>query len=68
MTGLMLSDELWSTLQEIMLQHGMYDKPNLRRKEMTSFYVYIMASGRNGALYVGQRLIELNELGNIKTT
>ena len=29
MTGLMLSDELWSTLQEIMLQHGMYDKPNL---------------------------------------
>ena len=36
-----------------MLQHGMYDKPNLRRKEMTSFYVYIMAGGRNGTLYVG---------------
>ena len=26
----MLSDELWPKLQEIMLQHGIYDRPNLR--------------------------------------
>jgi transposase len=26
----MLNDELWSKLKEIMLQHGIYDKPNLR--------------------------------------
>jgi hypothetical protein len=26
----MLNDELWSKLREIMLQHGIYDKPNLR--------------------------------------
>ena len=30
MARLMLSDERWSKLQEIMLQHGIYDKPNLR--------------------------------------
>ena len=30
MARLMLSDEGWSKLQEIMLQHGIYDKPNLR--------------------------------------
>ena len=30
MARLMLSDELWSKLQEIMLQHRIYDKPNLR--------------------------------------
>jgi transposase len=26
----MLNDELWFKLREIMLQHGIYDKPNLR--------------------------------------
>jgi hypothetical protein len=30
MARLMLSDELWSKLQENMLQHRIYDKPNLR--------------------------------------
>ncbi len=30
MPRLMLNDELWSKLREIMLQHGIYDKPNLR--------------------------------------
>lgn len=30
MARLMLSDELWSKLKEIMLQHRIYDKPNLR--------------------------------------
>ena len=87
MARLMLSDELWSKLKEIMLQHQIYNKPNLRTmveamlyrmrvgcpwrdlpvefgfwhsiyqqfkgKEMKSFYVYIMANGRNGTLYVG---------------
>ena len=30
MPRLMLNDELWSKLREIMLQHRIYDKPNLR--------------------------------------
>ena len=30
MLRLMLNDELWSKLREIMLQHSIYDKPNLR--------------------------------------
>jgi transposase len=30
MTRLMLTDERWSKLKAIMLQHGIYDKPNLR--------------------------------------
>ncbi|CEG56511.1 transposase (fragment) [Legionella fallonii LLAP-10] len=30
MHRLMLKDELWFKLREIMLQHGIYDKPNLR--------------------------------------
>ena len=30
MLRLMLKDEFWSKLKEIMLQHGIYDKPNLR--------------------------------------
>jgi len=30
MTRLMLTDELWSKLRIMMLQHGIYDKPNLR--------------------------------------
>ena len=30
MLRLMLNDELWFKLKEIMLQHGIYDKPNLR--------------------------------------
>ena len=31
MLRLMLNDERWSKLREIMLQHRIYDKPNLRR-------------------------------------
>ena len=31
MPRLMLSDEFWSKLREIMLQHRIYDKPNLRK-------------------------------------
>ena len=31
MTRLMLTDELWSKLRTIMRQHGIYDKPNLRK-------------------------------------
>ena len=31
MLRLMLNDELWSKLREIMLQHKIYDKPNLRK-------------------------------------
>ena len=30
MARLMLKDEHWSKLRTIMLQHGIYDKPNLR--------------------------------------
>jgi len=30
MARLMLSDELWSKLRGIMLQHRIYDKPTLR--------------------------------------
>ncbi|CZH10734.1 Uncharacterised protein [Legionella pneumophila] len=30
MLRLMLNDEFWSKLKESMLQHGIYDKPNLR--------------------------------------
>ena len=30
MARLMLNDELWSKLRKIMLQQGIYDKPNLR--------------------------------------
>jgi len=30
MPRLMLDDELWSKLRKIMLQNGIYDKPNLR--------------------------------------
>ena len=30
MPRLMLNDELWSKLREIMLQHRIYDKSNLR--------------------------------------
>ena len=29
MARLMLSDDLWSKLKDIMLQHRIYDKPNL---------------------------------------
>jgi transposase len=31
MTRLMLTDEHWSKLRTIMRQHGIYDKPNLRK-------------------------------------
>jgi len=39
----MLSDELWSKLQEIMLQHRIYDKPNLRM--MVEAILYRMRVG-----------------------
>ncbi len=38
MARLMVSDELWSKLKEIMLQHQMYDKSNLRMMVETMFY------------------------------
>ena len=38
MTRLMLTDELWSKLKMIMLQHGIYDKPNLRIMVEGMFY------------------------------
>ena len=31
MTRLMLTDEHWSRLKDIMFEHGIYDKPNLRK-------------------------------------
>jgi hypothetical protein len=37
MLRLMLNDELWSKLREIMLQHRIYDKPN--RRKMALFAV-----------------------------
>ena len=43
MARLMLSDELWSKLQEIMLQHKIYDKPNLRM--MVEAILYRMRVG-----------------------
>ena len=43
MARLMLSDELWSKLQEIMLQHGIYDKTNLRM--MVEAILYRMRVG-----------------------
>lgn len=38
MARLMLTDELWSKLKMIMLQHGIYDKPNLRIMVEGMFY------------------------------
>ncbi len=38
MARLMLTDELWSKLKMIMLQHGIYDKPNLRLMVEGMFY------------------------------
>src|SRR6478736_8204823 len=38
MPRLMLSDELWSKLRDIMLQHNIYDKPNLRMMVEAMFY------------------------------
>lgn len=43
MARLMLSDELWSKLQELMLQHRIYDKPNLRM--MVEAILYRMRVG-----------------------
>lgn len=34
---LLLTDEHWSKLQSIMLDHGIYDKPNLRKTVACSF-------------------------------
>lgn len=39
----MLNDEFWSKLKEIMLQHGIYDKPNLRK--MVEGMLYRMRVG-----------------------
>ena len=38
MLRLMLNDELWSKLRNIMLQHGIYDKPNLRMNVEAMLY------------------------------
>ncbi len=38
MLRLMLNDELWSKLKEIMLKHSIYDKPNLRTLVETMLY------------------------------
>jgi len=38
MARLMLTDELWSKLKMIILQHGIYDKPNLRIMVEGIFY------------------------------
>jgi transposase len=43
MLRLMLNDELWSKLREIMLQHKIYDKPNLRK--MVEAMLYRMRVG-----------------------
>jgi transposase len=43
MARLMLSDELWSKLKEIMLQHQIYNKPNLRM--MVEAMLYRMRVG-----------------------
>lgn len=43
MARLMLNDEFWSKLKEIMLQHGIYDKPNLRK--MVEGMLYRMRVG-----------------------
>lgn len=43
MLRLMLNDELWSKLREIMLQHRIYDKPNLRK--MVEAMLYRMRVG-----------------------
>ncbi len=43
MPRLMLNDELWSKLREIMLQHKIYDKPNLRK--MVEAMLYRMRVG-----------------------
>lgn len=43
MARLMLSDELWSKLKEIMLQHRIYNKPNLRM--MVEAMLYRMRVG-----------------------
>ena len=38
MARLMLSDELWSKLKKIMLQHQIYNKPNLRMMDDAMLY------------------------------
>ena len=43
MARLMLSDELWSKLKAIMLQHRIYNKPNLRM--MVEAMLYRMRVG-----------------------
>lgn len=43
MARLMLSDELWSKLKELMLQHQIYNKPNLRM--MVEAMLYRMRVG-----------------------
>ncbi len=43
MLRLMLNDELWSKLREIMLQHSIYNKPNLRM--MVEAMLYRMRIG-----------------------
>lgn len=38
MPRLLLSDELWSKLEKILLQHAIYHKPNLRRTVESMLY------------------------------
>ena len=47
MPRLMLTDEHWSKLRHIMRQHGIYDKPNLRK--IVEGILYRMRVGCLGA-------------------
>ncbi len=42
MLRLMLNHELWSKLREIMLQHSIYNKPNLRMIVETMLYCMLV--------------------------
>jgi transposase len=58
----MLNDELWSKLREIMLQHKIYDKPNLRK--MVEAMLYRKKNSKTGntdidwGLYKYRHLVE----------
>lgn len=53
MARLMLSDELWSKLKEIMLHHQIYDKPKLRMmvEAMLTFLLILIAPTREYYLH-----------------
>jgi transposase len=58
----MLNDELWSKLRESMLQHKIYDKPNLRK--MVEAMLYRKKNSKTGntdidwGLYKYRHLVE----------